>query len=58
MIDIKSNLLQINEKIRNAEVKSGRETNSVKLMAVSKFHPVEEIQKAIDCGITFPDEKE
>ena len=50
MIDVKSNLLQINEKIRNAEVKSGRETNSVKLMAVSKFHAVEEIQKAIDCG--------
>ena len=50
MIDIKSNLLQINEKIRNAEVKSGRTENSVKLMAVSKFHPVEEIQTAINCG--------
>lgn len=50
MIDIKSNLLQINEKIRNAEAKAGRKENSVKLMAVSKFHPIEEIQQAIDCG--------
>lgn len=50
MIDIKNNLLQINEKIRNAEAKSGRKENSVKLMAVSKFHLIEEIQQAIDCG--------
>ena len=50
MIDIKSNLLQINDKIRNAEAKAGRKENSVKLMAVSKFHPIEEIQQAIDCG--------
>ena len=50
MIDIKSNLLQINDKIRNAEAKAGRKENSVKLMDVSKFQLIKEIQQAIDCG--------
>lgn len=47
---IKDNLLLIQEKIRLAEIKAGRKADSVKLMAVSKFHPVNEIQEAIASG--------
>ncbi len=47
---IKENLSTIKNKIYNAEKKSNRKENSVKLMAVSKFHSVEEIKQAIDAG--------
>jgi len=50
---IKDNLLLIKEKIRLAEIKAGRKEGSVKLMAVSKFHPVNEIQEAIESGQTL-----
>lgn len=47
-MSIKDNLLNINDKIRNIEKQTGRKENSVKLLAVSKFHPVEKITEAID----------
>ncbi len=50
---IKDNLSLIKEKIRLAEIKAGRKEGSVKLMAVSKFHPVNEIQEAIASGQTL-----
>ena len=40
---IKENLLAIKEKISEAEKKSSRESGSVKLCAVSKFHPAEDV---------------
>lgn len=49
-MNINENLSTIKNKIHNAEIKSNRPENSVKLMAVSKFHTVEEIKKAIDAG--------
>lgn len=49
-MNIIENLSTIKDKIHNAEIKSNRPENSVKLMAVSKFHTVEEIKKAIDAG--------
>lgn len=49
-MNIKKNLSAIKNKIYNAEKKSNRKENSVKLMAVSKFHSVEEIKQAIDAG--------
>lgn len=48
---IKKNIENIQNKINDAITRSGREINSVKLMAVSKFHSVEEIEAAIECGI-------
>ena len=48
--DIKSNLKNIKEKIREAEKRSGRPEGSVKLMAVSKFHPAEDVIAALDEG--------
>ena len=48
--DVKSNLQIINDKIRQVEKKSGRAEGSVKLMAVSKFHPAEDVIAAINEG--------
>jgi pyridoxal phosphate enzyme (YggS family) len=50
---IAENIAQIKEKISNAAIKAGRNPSEIKLMAVSKFHNVEEIQEAIDSGITL-----
>ena len=49
-MDIQNNLKNILNKINSAVQKSGREPGSVKLMAVSKFHTVEEIKQTIDAG--------
>ena len=47
---IKDNLLDITQRIRAAEKKAGRPENSVRLMAVSKFHPSEAVKEAILAG--------
>lgn len=47
-MNIKENLLQIKDTISQSEKESGRPAGSVKLMAVSKFHPIEEITEALD----------
>lgn len=49
-MSIKENLQNIQAKIIDAEKKSGRNEGSVKLMAVSKFHPSEEIMQAVENG--------
>lgn len=49
-MSIKNNLSEIKDKISNAEKKAGRTPGSVKLIAVSKFHPVESVVEAIACG--------
>ena len=49
-MSIKENLAEIKDKISKAEAKAGRTPVSVKLMAVSKFHTLEEVQEAINCG--------
>ena len=49
-ISIKNNLEIIKNKISVAEKKSGRKPGSVKLMAVSKFHPREAVEEAIAAG--------
>lgn len=50
MSEIKDNLQKIHSLINKAEEQSGRKTGSVKLMAVSKFHPVEAVKEAIESG--------
>lgn len=47
---ITTNLLKIKERIHNAEKKYGRETNSVKLVAVTKGQSIEAIKEAIKAG--------
>ena len=49
-MSIKENLLDIKNEIKLAEEKSGRKPGSVKLMAVSKFHPGEAVIEAINEG--------
>ena len=49
-ISIKENLEIIRNKISDAEKKSGRSQGSVKLMAVSKFHPSEAVVEAFEAG--------
>ena len=49
-MSIKENLLNIKNEINLAEEKSGRKPGSVKLMAVSKFHPGEAVIEAINEG--------
>lgn len=50
MPTICENLQIIGDSIRQAEEKYGREPNSVKLLAVSKYHPVSALETASDCG--------
>ncbi len=47
---IKDKLQTIGERIRAAELRYQRTPGSVKLLAVSKHHPVSAIQQAIVCG--------
>ncbi len=49
-MDIRDNLLRVTETVREAETACGREIGSVRLMAISKFHPVEAILQAIEAG--------
>lgn len=50
---IKENLSEIYSRISEAEKKSGRKPGSVRLLAVSKFHPQEAVLEAIEHGQLF-----
>lgn len=52
-MSIAENYKQIESRVRKAEEDSNRALNSVKLMAVSKFHTSEEIEEAIAAGATL-----
>lgn len=47
-MSIKDNLKYIKDSILECEIKNNRENGSVKLLAVSKFHPAEKIIEAIN----------
>lgn len=49
-MQIKDNLISIHQQIQTACQKAGRPQSAVKLLAVSKTKPVEDIQAAIDAG--------
>lgn len=50
MNSIENNLKEILQKIESAEQKYNRPKGTVKLLAVSKFHPVDAVEKAISAG--------
>ncbi len=50
MSKIAQNLNEILSHIRSVEKSAGRKENSVKLVAVSKFHPAESVIEAIEAG--------
>lgn len=47
------NLNLIQQRIRDACQRTGRDEKSVQLLAVSKSHPAEAIQEAVSCGQAF-----
>lgn len=47
---IAANLASVRQKIRAATAQAGRPSDSVQLVAVSKFHPATEIQAALEAG--------
>ena len=51
-MSIKSNIEYINELKTKAAIKSGRDGEDVLLVAVTKLHGADEINEAIDAGIT------
>ena len=51
-MSIRENIEHINSLKEEAAVRSGRSGEDVLLVAVTKLHTVEEINEAIDCGIT------
>lgn len=52
-MSLTDNLTLIQQRIRAACDRAGRDVNSVMLLAVSKTHPPETIQAATDLGLTF-----
>lgn len=49
-MSIVDNLRRVEDSIREAEISCGRETGSVRLMAISKFHPAEAVLEAVEAG--------
>jgi pyridoxal phosphate enzyme (YggS family) len=49
-MDFAENLNSIRRRIAAACARAGRDENSVTLLAVSKSHPPETVQTAVDCG--------
>lgn len=52
-VSISENLQRVRERIDKACHASGREPSSVKLIVVTKTHPVEKIQAVVDAGVTW-----
>ncbi|WP_311357679.1 YggS family pyridoxal phosphate-dependent enzyme [Corynebacterium riegelii] len=50
---IAENIKAVQERIRAAEQAAGRESGSVQLLPVSKFHPASAIREVADCGIAL-----
>src|ERR1039458_10395560 len=53
LVSFAENLKSIRQRIAAACVRAGRDENSVTLLAVSKTHPPETIQTAVECGQLF-----
>src|SRR5213082_3451685 len=53
MISIAENLERVREQIADAAAKSGRSTNEIELVAITKTHPAEKVREAIEAGQTL-----
>jgi PLP dependent protein len=51
MIDVRENCLRIVDRIQTAAARRGRNPATIKLIAVTKTVTVENIRKAVECGI-------
>ncbi|HUB87417.1 MAG TPA: YggS family pyridoxal phosphate-dependent enzyme, partial [Verrucomicrobiae bacterium] len=52
-MSLAENFASVQQQIRVACERAGRVADSVTLLAVSKTHPAEMIQAAVDCGQIF-----
>lgn len=50
MVDIKENIRLIRQRINNAAEKANRDPSSIRLVAVSKRHDVQEVLQALEAG--------
>ena len=50
-MSIAENAAKVQERIQKACDAAGRKRDEITLMAVSKFHPVDEVEEALRCGI-------
>ncbi len=53
MDDIAANLARVQERIAEAAQKSGRAPDDIELVAVTKTHPAEKVQAAVEAGQTL-----
>lgn len=51
MNTVKENLVQIKEEIRSAAAKTGRNSDDITLLAVTKYVTIERTEEAVDAGI-------
>lgn len=51
-MSIKENIEHVNQVKAEAAIRSGRKPEDVTLIAVTKLHSTEEMNEAIDCGVT------
>ncbi|MDY6915382.1 MAG: YggS family pyridoxal phosphate-dependent enzyme [Candidatus Cloacimonadota bacterium] len=52
-MDIVQNLKKVEERIRKAALRVDRDPSEIKLLAITKTHPVEKIKKALEFGIEY-----
>lgn len=50
---IKENIAELNRRIEIAAEKTNRSRDKIKLIAVTKTHPVPKIEEALDCNLQF-----
>jgi pyridoxal phosphate enzyme (YggS family) len=50
--DLGANLSAVLERVKNAASRAGRDSDEIKLVAVSKTHPPDVIRQAIELGVT------
>ena len=52
MIGVRENYHRVLDRIREAALRSGRDLQSIRWIAVTKTVPVEKIREAVECGIS------
>jgi pyridoxal phosphate enzyme (YggS family) len=51
MASIEKNITLVKKRVEQAATQAGRDPHSIKLLAVSKTRPIEDIQSAYNCGL-------
>ena len=51
MVSIENNITSVKQRIEQAAAQVGRDPNSIKLLAVSKTRPINDIQVAFKAGL-------